>query len=94
MASKRPTSPVAKKFKSQPLAGRIVLAWFGDVEGAILFHFTPNGPDLAPSDFHMFGPMIEALRGRRFPSDDEVIGAVQNWLKTQSKNFFSEGIKL
>jgi hypothetical protein len=36
----------------------------------------------------MLGPMKEALRGRRFSSDKEVIGAVQNWLKTQSKNFF------
>jgi hypothetical protein len=41
----------------------------------------------------MFGPMKEALRGRSFSSDEEVIGAVQNWLKTQPKNFFSDGIK-
>jgi hypothetical protein len=41
----------------------------------------------------MFGPMREALRGRRFSSDEEVIGAVQNWLKTRPKNFFfSDGI--
>jgi hypothetical protein len=40
----------------------------------------------------MFGPMKEALRGRIF-SSDEVIGAVQNWLKTQPKNFLSDGIK-
>jgi hypothetical protein len=38
--------------------------------------------------FHMFGPMKEALRGRRFSSHEEVIGAMQNCLKTQSKNFF------
>jgi hypothetical protein len=37
----------------------------------------------------MFGPMKEALRGR-FSSDKEV-GAVENWLKTQPKNFFSVG---
>jgi hypothetical protein len=36
----------------------------------------------------MFGPMKEALRGRRFSSDEEVIGAMQNWLKTQTKNVF------
>jgi hypothetical protein len=40
----------------------------------------------------MFGTMKEALRGRRFSSDEEAIGAVQNWLKTQpkkkKKNFF------
>jgi len=35
----------------------------------------------------MFGPMIEAVRRRRrrFSPDEEVIGAVQNWLKTQPK---------
>jgi hypothetical protein len=41
----------------------------------------------------MFGPMKEALRGRRFSSHGEVIGTVQNCLKTQPKNFFSDGIK-
>jgi ABC-type branched-subunit amino acid transport system ATPase component len=37
---------------------------------------------------YMFGPMKETLRGRRFSSDEEVIDAVQNWLKMQTKNFF------
>jgi hypothetical protein len=36
----------------------------------------------------MFGPMKEALRGRRFLSNEEVIGMVQNRLQTQQKNFF------
>jgi hypothetical protein len=36
----------------------------------------------------MFGPMKEALRGRRFSSDEAVIGTVQNLLKAQPKNFF------
>jgi hypothetical protein len=31
----------------------------------------------------MFGPMKEAVRGRRFSSDEEVTCAVQNWLMTQ-----------
>jgi hypothetical protein len=39
----------------------------------------PYSPDLAPSDFYLFSPMKEAQRGRRFSSDEEVIGAVQNW---------------
>jgi hypothetical protein len=45
-------------------------------------------PDLASSDLHKFGKMKEALSGRRFSSDEEAIGAVQNWLKTGPKNFF------
>jgi hypothetical protein len=43
------------------------------MEGAILVHFTPNGSDLTSNDFHMFGPLKEAVRGRRFSSDEEVI---------------------
>jgi hypothetical protein len=36
----------------------------------------------------MFGPAKEALRGRRFSPDEEVTGAVQNWLKMQPEIFF------
>jgi hypothetical protein len=43
MAWKGPTSPVAKKFKSQPSGGKITLILFRDMEGAILVHFTPKG---------------------------------------------------
>jgi hypothetical protein len=43
----------------------------------------------------MFGPMKEAVRGTRYSSDEEVMGVVQNWLKTRPKEtfFFSDGIK-
>jgi hypothetical protein len=92
MAWKCPTSPVAKKLESQPPAGKIMLTIFWNMEGVILVHFTPKSADLAPRDFHIFGPMKEDLRGGRFSSDEEVIGAVQNWLKTRPKNFFPEGI--
>jgi hypothetical protein len=37
-----------------------------------------------------------AVRRRRFSSDEEVFGAVKNWLKTQPKKktfFFPDGIK-
>jgi hypothetical protein len=43
MAWKRSISPVAKKFKSQPSAGKIMLTNFSDLEGVILVHFTPKG---------------------------------------------------
>jgi histone-lysine N-methyltransferase SETMAR len=49
-------------------------------------------PDLAPSDFHLFRLLKEALRGRRF-SCDAVTAAVHQWLRAQPKTFFSVGIK-
>ena len=53
----------------------------------------PYSPDLAPSDYHLFGPLQEALRGRRFTTDQELKEAVHVWLAAQPKTFFSEGIK-
>ena len=50
----------------------------------------PYSPDLAPSDYHLFGPLKEALRGRRFTSDQEVNEEVRAWLAAQLKIFFSE----
>jgi histone-lysine N-methyltransferase SETMAR len=50
-------------------------------------------PDLAPSDFLLFGPLKNALRGRRFAADDEVKEALHKWLCSQPQTFFSNGIK-
>jgi len=50
-------------------------------------------PDLALSDYHFFGPLKDALRGRRFTSDEGVKEAVHEWLAAQPKTFFSEAIQ-
>ena len=41
-------------------------------------------PDLAPVDYHLFGPLKDALRGCRFCTDEEVQRAVHEWLREQS----------
>jgi hypothetical protein len=48
---------------------------------------------LALSDYHLFGSLKKALRGRQFGSDEEVKQAVHTWLCNQAKTFFSDGIK-
>ena len=53
----------------------------------------PYSPDLAPSDYHLFGPLKAALRGRRFTSDQELNEAAHACLAAQPKTFFSDGIK-
>jgi hypothetical protein len=52
----------------------------------------PCSQDLVPSDFHLFGHMKEHLQGQKF-ADDEVMEAVQSWLKATPKSFFLEGIR-
>ena len=53
----------------------------------------PYSPELAPSDFHLFGPMKEHLRGQKFADINEVMEVVQSWLKATPKSFFLEGIR-
>jgi hypothetical protein len=50
-------------------------------------------PKIVHSDYHLFGPLKEALRGRRFTSDKELKEAVHGWLAARPKTFFSEGIR-
>jgi len=52
----------------------------------------PYSPNLAPSYFHDFGPLKDALSGTQFCEDDEVRSAVHEWLHTRLKEFFSRRI--
>jgi hypothetical protein len=49
--------------------------------------YPAHSPDLVPSDFHLFGLLIEALGGRRFQCDD-VKNAMHQRLRAQSKTFY------
>jgi histone-lysine N-methyltransferase SETMAR len=52
----------------------------------------PYSPDLAPSDFHPFGPLKKHQGGRRFATDGEVQQAVMSWLQALDTDFFYAGI--
>ena len=58
----------------------------------VLVH-PPYSPDLAPSDYHLFGPLKGHLGGMNFDTDDDVKNAMQNWLHIMRKRFFSVGIR-
>ena len=53
----------------------------------------PYSPDLAPSDFHLFGPLKHHLSGERFPDDDAVERAVRTWFRQQPKEFYAAGFQ-
>jgi histone-lysine N-methyltransferase SETMAR len=52
-----------------------------------------HSPDLAPSDFHLFGPLKVALAGRRCRCDEDVQNTVHQWLREQTKTFYYDDIK-
>lgn len=151
-----PQSPVRKKFKTTPSAGKVMVTVFWDIDGVILVDVLPKGgtinsetyiktltklnrryrrvrphkdrehllllhdnarphtslqtkeaidkmcwnilphppysPDLAPSDFHLFGPLKNAIRGTKFEDNEGVINAAKKWLREQDKMWYRSGI--
>ena len=77
---------------SRPHTAHITFNAIRQLNWEVLEH-PAYSPDLAPSDFNLFGPLKNALRGRRFETDDEVKEVVHDWLRSQSQTFFSSGIK-
>jgi hypothetical protein len=53
----------------------------------------PFSPHLAPSDLHIFGPLRDALRGRRFADDDELKHSVRDELRRFGKVSYTTGIQ-
>jgi histone-lysine N-methyltransferase SETMAR len=53
----------------------------------------PYSPDLAPSYFHLFGPLKDHLGGKRFADDEEVETEIRKWLRQQSKDFYAAGFE-
>ncbi|GFO24722.1 histone-lysine N-methyltransferase SETMAR [Plakobranchus ocellatus] len=61
--------------------------------GGTLFPIQPTvQPDLAPSDFHLFGPLKRHLGGKKFEDEDELIGEVRDWFSKLDANFFTQSI--
>ena len=51
----------------------------------------PYSTDLAPSDFFLFGPLKDFLRGQKFKDDGEVKAAVRSWVRQCNADFFADG---
>ncbi|PNF36792.1 hypothetical protein B7P43_G11160 [Cryptotermes secundus] len=54
----------------------------------------PYSPDLAPSDFYLFGRLKSDLQGMRFVDNDAVIQNVREWIHRQPQNFFEKVIRM
>ncbi|GFN95521.1 histone-lysine N-methyltransferase SETMAR [Plakobranchus ocellatus] len=51
-----------------------------------------HSPDLAPSDFHLFGPLKRYLGGMAFETEDDLISELRNWFDNLDVDFFRVGI--
>ena len=85
------TGVLLQRYNAWPHTACSSVATIQDLSFECLPH-PPYSPDLAPNDFHVFGPLKEAMGGQSFRSDEEVQQAVHEWLRSQPKDFFSRGI--
>ena len=60
-----------------------------DLKWQLLPH-PPYSPDLTTSEFHLFEPMKDPLRGIRFTGEREIKRAVKESLDRYSKEWFKE----
>ena len=58
-----------------------------------LINHPPYSPDLAPSDYFLFGNLKHHLRGTRFGDDDDLKSAVEEYFDGCDKSFFLKGLK-
>ncbi|GFR65634.1 histone-lysine N-methyltransferase SETMAR [Elysia marginata] len=72
-------------------SARVTQGWLEKYGWEILPH-PPHSPDLAPSDYHLFGPLKSELAGKRFDDDEELVDHVRKWLQNLDGSFLREGI--
>ena len=49
-------------------------------------------PDLAPSDYFLFPNLKKDIHGRHFRSNEEVVAALEEWVRDKDPGFFSSGV--
>jgi transposase len=47
---------------------------------------------LTPSDYHLFGPLKDDLRGHHYETDEAVQEAVRSWMRGSGTDFYRRGI--
>ncbi|GFO42107.1 histone-lysine N-methyltransferase SETMAR [Plakobranchus ocellatus] len=65
--------------------------WLRRYSWEILPH-PAHSPDLAPSDFHLFGPLKRHLGGMAFETEDDLISELRNWFDNLDVDFFRVSI--
>jgi len=76
-----------------PLGSPFPYAYRGTQNDWKLLSHPPYSLDLAPpSDYHLFGPLKDHLRGHHYETDEAVQEAVRSWLRGAGTDFYHRGI--
>lgn len=76
---------------ARPHSAHLTQARIAELGWELLEH-PAYSPDLAPSDYHLFGPLKKHLGGKHFEGDNDVQQEVRTWFRCQPKHFYAAGI--
>ncbi|GFO03923.1 transposase [Plakobranchus ocellatus] len=76
-----------------PHSANLTQQWLQRYGWEILPH-PAHSPDLAPSDFHLFGPLKRHLGGMAFETEDDLISELRNCFDNLDVDFFRVGIRI
>ncbi|GFR61478.1 histone-lysine N-methyltransferase SETMAR [Elysia marginata] len=74
-----------------PHSANLTQQWLQRYGWEILPH-PARSTDLAPSDFHLFGPLKLHLGGVAFETEGDLVSELKNWFAHLDLNFFRVGI--
>ncbi|GFS06842.1 histone-lysine N-methyltransferase SETMAR [Elysia marginata] len=74
-----------------PHSANLTKQWLQRCSWEILPH-PAHSPDLALSDFHLFGPLKRHLGGMAFETESDLVGELKNWFAHLDLDFFRVGI--
>jgi histone-lysine N-methyltransferase SETMAR len=77
---------------ARPHTSLLTLEAITELQWTVLPH-PPYSPDLAPSNYHLFSPLKDAVRGKKFQGDEEVISEVKRLLRQRPAEWYREGIQ-
>ena len=76
---------------ARPHTSAETLAKIRELGFTVLPH-PPYSPDLAPSDYWLFGAMKRPLRGKRYDNLQQLSSAVSKWVHDTPTEFFTTGL--
>jgi histone-lysine N-methyltransferase SETMAR len=77
---------------ARPHTGLLTREAITKLQWTVLPH-PPYSPDLASSDYCLFSPLKDAIYGKKFEDDEEVISEVKRWLRQRPAEWYREGIQ-
>ena len=77
---------------ARPHTARLTQSKLAEIGFTVLPH-PPYSPDLSPSDYYLFSPMKNSLRGKTYHTAEEVNGDLENRFTSKPAYFYANGIK-